>query len=160
MDGGFYLVGRIPLSFFFCNSTPAAPAAERFSPSPKKIVAFSVSMLHPKFTKFTVDVFQWAVPCVQNASSKCVILHLNNVEPISFFEEICTSLAEKTARFFVKANEQSASQSLPSSWGSSLRENSSVTPAVKTQAASTTRRDTRAAQRDTRPLETGSSSRR
>lgn len=159
MDGGFYLVGRIPLSFFFCNSTPAAPAAERFSPSPKKIVAFSVSMLHPKFTKFTVDVFQWAVPCVQNASSKCVILHLNNVEPISFFEEICTSLAE-TARFFVKANEQSASQSLPSSWGSSLRENSSVTPAVKTQAASTTRRDTRAAQRDTRPLETGSSSRR
>lgn len=110
---------------FFCNSTPAAPQQNRFGvfacSKKKKLspwVAFSVSMLHPKNT---VDVFQWAVPCVQNASSKCVILHLNAVEPISFLER-SVLLSPKLQDFFVKANEQSASQSLPSSWGSSLLE--------------------------------------
>lgn len=113
----------------------------RFSPW----VAFSVSMLHPKILFYTVDVFQWAVPCVQYASSKCVILHLNAVEPISFLER-SVLLSPKLQDFFVKANEQSASQSLPSSWGSSKNKTSSVTlKPSSTQAASTTRRDTRAA---------------
>ena len=105
----------------------------RFSPW----VAFSVSMLHPKILFYTVDVFQWAVPCVQYASSKCVILHLNAVEPISFLER-SVLLSPKLQDFFVKANEQSASQSLPSSWGSSKNKTSSVTlKPSSTQAAST-----------------------